>query len=61
MGIGVIIRDKMGEVLVTLSEPKEYIIAPDVTKTMATLRAVKLSSKLSFYKVVLELKVILSK
>jgi hypothetical protein len=31
MGIGVIIRDSMDEVLTPLSEPKNYIIALDVT------------------------------
>jgi hypothetical protein len=36
MGIYVIIRDSMGEVLATLSELKNFIIAPDVAEVMAT-------------------------
>jgi N6-adenosine-specific RNA methylase IME4 len=34
MGIGVIIRNSKGEVLATLGEPKDHIIAPDVVEAM---------------------------
>jgi len=40
--------------LVTLSEPKDYIITLDVVEAIEGLRATKLSSELGFYRVVLE-------
>jgi hypothetical protein len=43
MGIGVIIRDSMDKVLATLFEPKDYIIALDVTEATGALKAAKLS------------------
>jgi hypothetical protein len=43
MGIGVRIRDDIGEVLATLSPPKDHIIAFDVTKAMAALQTVTFS------------------
>jgi hypothetical protein len=46
MGISVIIRDRMGMVLAMLSEPKDYIIAPNVAEATTTLRAAKFSSEL---------------
>jgi hypothetical protein len=54
MGISVIIRDRMGMVLAMLSEPKDYIIVPDVAEATAAIRAAKFSSELWFYKVVLK-------
>jgi hypothetical protein len=54
MCIGVIIRDNMGEVLATLYEPRDYIIAPDVVEATTALRAAKFSCELGFYKAVLE-------
>ena len=38
MGIGVIVRDWMREVLATLLSPRDHIIEPDVTKAIAGLR-----------------------
>jgi hypothetical protein len=52
--ISVIIRDSKGEVLVTLTEPQDNIIAPDVAEAMAALRAVNFSSPLGFFKIILE-------
>lgn len=54
MGIAIIIRDSMGEVLATLSAPKEFIITPDIAKATATLRLVQFTRDLGFYKLVLE-------
>lgn len=54
MGIGVIIHDSMGKVLVTLSSPKDFIITPDIVEATMALRAVLLTRKLGFYKLVLE-------
>jgi hypothetical protein len=54
MSIGVIIRNRMAKVLATLSESKDYIIAINVVEATLALKAAKLSSKLRFYKVVLE-------
>jgi hypothetical protein len=54
MGISVIIRNRIGMVLAMLSEPKDYIITPDVAEVTATLRVAKFSSELWFYKVVLK-------
>ena len=39
MGISVIIRDRMGEVLATLSTPKDYIIDPNLAEAMTSLKA----------------------
>jgi hypothetical protein len=36
MGIGVIVRDHMGEVLATLSAPKPHIIASVVIEALVT-------------------------
>jgi hypothetical protein len=41
-------------VLATLSRPKDYIIAPDIAEDTVALKTAKFSSKLRFYKVVLE-------
>jgi ribonuclease HI len=54
MGIGVILRDCNGEVLATLSAPKEYITAPDIAEATATLRAVYFCQELGFHQVILE-------
>lgn len=54
MGIEVIIRDSRGGVKATLAVQKAYIIAPDIAKALAALKAVSLSRDLSFYKVVLK-------
>jgi hypothetical protein len=54
MGIDVIVRDCVDEVLATLLEPKDYIIALDIVKAMATQRVAPFSYELRFYKVVLE-------
>ena len=42
MGIGVIVRDGMGEVLATLLSPRDHITEPDVAKAIGALRAVHL-------------------
>jgi hypothetical protein len=54
MGVGIIFKDSIGEVLVTLLASKEYIIEHDIAEAMAALRAVRLCCELGFYKVVLE-------
>ncbi|XP_059446463.1 uncharacterized protein LOC132178010 [Corylus avellana] len=54
MGIGVIIRDSMGEVLTTLSAPKDYIIEPDIAEALVVLRAVLFCGELGFHWVILE-------
>jgi hypothetical protein len=54
MGVGVIFKDSMGEVLATLLAPKEYIIEHNIAEAMAALRAVHLCHELGFYRVVLE-------
>lgn len=54
MGIDVIVRDGMREVLATLSSPRDHIIEPDVEEAMAALRAVLLCCELGYYRVVLE-------
>lgn len=53
-GISVIIKDSKGEVLATLSGPKDHIIALEIAEAMVALRAVNFSLKLGFYKVILE-------
>jgi hypothetical protein len=52
--ISIIIRDCKHEVLATLSEPNDHIIAPEIVETIPSLRAVNFSRKLGFYKVILE-------
>lgn len=54
MGIGVIVRDSMGEVLATLSAPKEHIIALDIAEATAALSAITFIRELGLYKVVME-------
>ncbi|XP_059436480.1 uncharacterized protein LOC132169465 [Corylus avellana] len=54
MGIGVIVRDSMGEVLTTLSAPKDYINEPDIAEVMAALRIVLFCGELGFLRVILE-------
>lgn len=54
MGIGVIIRYSKGEVLATLFELKDHIIASEIAETIAALRAINFSRELDFYKVILE-------
>jgi hypothetical protein len=54
MGVGDIIRDRMGEVLTTLSTPKDYIIDPNLAEAMSALRAVTFSHEMWFTKMVLE-------
>ena len=54
MGIGMVVWDGTGEVMVTLLAPKEYIVEADIAKVAAALRAIKLGWELGFYKVVLE-------
>lgn len=39
IGIGVIVRDSMGEVLASLSAPKDHIIALDIAEATVVLRA----------------------
>lgn len=41
IGLCVIVRDRMGEVLVTLSAPKPYITHPVVAKALEALTATK--------------------
>lgn len=52
--ICVIVRNSMGEVLATLSTPKDYIIEPDIAEAIAALRATQFCHELGFYKVILE-------
>jgi hypothetical protein len=54
MGIDVIIRDSKGEVLTTLVEPKDHVIALDVVEAMSSLRVVNFSYELGFYRISLE-------
>jgi hypothetical protein len=54
MEIGVIIRDKKGEVLATLIELQNNIIAPDVAKSMTALRAINFSCALRFFRIILK-------
>jgi hypothetical protein len=54
MGIGIIVRDSMEEVLATLSKPKDYIIGPDIAEAKVVLRVVQFCRELSFYRVALE-------
>jgi hypothetical protein len=44
----------MGELLATLSSPRDYITEPDISKAIAALRAAYLCHELRFYKVVLK-------
>ena len=53
MGIGVIVRDSMGDLLATLSSLKDYITEQDIVEIMAALRDVQLCHELGFYKVIL--------
>jgi hypothetical protein len=52
--ISVIIRDSKGEVLVTLTEPQDNIIAPDVAKSTTILKAINFSCVLGFFKIIFE-------
>lgn len=54
MGIGVIVRYNMGEVLATLSAAKDYIIALDIAEASAALRASNFCRKLGLHRVILE-------
>jgi hypothetical protein len=54
MGIGVIVRDNMGEVFTTLSVPKDYIIALDIAKASAALWVANFCRELGLYRVILE-------
>lgn len=54
MGIYVIIIDGMDTVLATLSQPKDYIITPDIVEATAAQMVALFNRELRFYKVVLE-------
>jgi hypothetical protein len=54
MEISIIIRDNKSEVLATLTEPQDNIIAPDVTKSMAISKAINFSCALTFFRIILE-------
>jgi ribonuclease HI len=54
MGIGVVIRDSNGEVVATVSSPRNHITAPDIAEAVAALRAVTFCREVGFSKVVLE-------
>lgn len=54
IGIGVIVRDNMGELLTMLSVPKEYIIALDIAEASTALRAANCCRELSLYRVILK-------
>jgi hypothetical protein len=54
MGIGVIVRDSMRELLATLSSLIDYITELDIAKIMVALRDVQLCHELGFYKVILK-------
>lgn len=51
MGIGVKVRDIIGEVLASLSAPKNYIIDSTIVEAMVVLQAVYFCQELSFHKV----------
>jgi hypothetical protein len=44
----------MGEVLATLSSPRDYITEPDIAEAIAALRAAYLCQELGFYRVILK-------
>lgn len=54
MGIGVIIKDNMRQVMAFLSAPRDFIIAPDIVEATAVLKALILTWDLGFIKIVLE-------
>jgi hypothetical protein len=54
MGIGVILQDCNGEVLATLSAPKDFIIAPEIAEATAALRAAYFCQELGFSHIILE-------
>jgi hypothetical protein len=39
MGVGVLVRDGMGEVLATMSSPRDYITELDIAEAIAALKA----------------------
>lgn len=54
MGICIIIRDEMGDVLACLSLSRPFRSQPIITECKALLRAMEFYSKLDFYHVELE-------
>jgi ribonuclease HI len=54
MGIGIVARNSLGEVVASMFAPKSYIVAPDIAEAVAALRAAKFGRELSFTRVVLE-------
>lgn len=54
IGISVIVRDMMGEVLAILLVPKDYIIESDIAEDVVALRAAQFCHELGFYRVILE-------
>lgn len=54
MGVGIVIRDEKGEVLVSLSMPKSNVCSPIVAEIYALWRAVELCNELRLTDVVFE-------
>jgi cell division protein FtsI/penicillin-binding protein 2 len=55
LGSGVIIKDRMGEMLATLSTPKDYIIDPNLAEARAAFRATTFIFEMGFSKVVFKM------
>jgi hypothetical protein len=49
-----LVRDYMSEVLITLSAPKDHIIASDIAEATTVLRVVNFARELRFFRVALE-------
>lgn len=54
MGIGIVIRDDMGEVLACLSSSRGFISQPIIAECWALSRAMEFCSKLGFYQLEIE-------
>ncbi|KAF5451398.1 hypothetical protein F2P56_026510 [Juglans regia] len=54
MGIGIVVRNSRGEVLVVVSAPKSHICSAFSAKCYALLRSIKLCQELCLYQVVFE-------
>ncbi|KAF5461306.1 hypothetical protein F2P56_017417 [Juglans regia] len=54
MGIGIVIRDEMGEALTACCDQKEHVQHPATAECMALWKAMEISRDLGFHRVVFE-------